>query len=185
MEEYVICSSCNGQGYFPCNDCCCQHCEASGKLKCGDCTDGYVPCEHCNSTGKIQKKLLFIPYSAECPECKGTKKLACPVCDGNGFIKCQECNGTGYTPSCPKCGGTRKIKCSNCDGQGKVESEGLKLRKQIKAELDKAKSLLSDEINVNFEPDPVMKLEVTSAVLTVCEEKYMQIESIQELEAIR
>lgn len=152
MEEYVTCSSCNGQGYLPCNDCRCGHCEGTGKLKCSDCTDGYIPCEHCNSTGKIQKKLLFIPYSAECPECKGAKKLACPVCDGNGFIKCQECNGAGYNPSCPTCGGTRKIKCSNCDGQGKVESEGFKLRKQNKAELDKAKSLLSS-VQVPTEDD--------------------------------
>ena len=135
MEKYVICSSCNGQGYFPCNDCSCQHCEASGKLKCSDCIDGYVSCEHCNSTGRIQKKFLFIPYSPECPECKGTKKLSCSACNGKEFIKCQECNGIGYDPSCQKCRGTRKIKCRNCDGKGKVKSEGFQLRKKIKADL--------------------------------------------------
>jgi tetratricopeptide (TPR) repeat protein len=128
--------------------------------------------------------LLFIPYSAECPECKGAKKLACSVCDGSGFLKCQECNGTGHTPSCSKCGGTHKIKCSNCDGQGKVESEGFRLRKQIKTELDKTKSLLSDEVSVNFEPEPGKKLDVISSELTLAEVKYTQVKSIQELESI-
>ena len=44
--------------------------------------------------------------------------------------------------------------------------------------------MLSDEVGVNFEPEPGKKLDVISSELTLAEVKYTQVESIQELEGI-
>lgn len=126
MAHYVKCPSCNGYGYFSCNDCQCKRCKSKGKINCSNCTGGYIPCEFCDSTGQIAKKLLFFTNYEPCPECNGAKKLTCPVCKGSDLVICPECKGTGRVPSCATCGGSGKIECSKCAGTGKIESAWYK-----------------------------------------------------------
>lgn len=88
-------------------------------------------CAQCGAACHVDAKTV------DCPECKGTGKVApaCEACDGAG--RCAICEGTGAFEgaACPACEGKKGCPdcegkepaapraCANCAGTGKIDLE--------------------------------------------------------------
>ena len=131
MSLYENCSTCQGQGSLPCDECKCSTCKATGKVdaRCSRCQTGKVQCDRCEGTGKVlEKKGWFSDKYKQCYSCSGSGRVACPACYGTSSVKasCSSCGGSGRAARCSSCGGKTKVTCATCKGAGRFEGQWVK-----------------------------------------------------------